>query len=105
MLRLLIAGATLLAASTSIASAMDCVSDNKYTDEFTNNCEYEVVISFRTVGGGCFMHETAKFSLKSGLTVSQPLLSETCGNVGNFNVEWVACKAAEYNSGACKLSF
>lgn len=98
-------GAILLIASTQLANAANCVSYNGQTDVFTNACTTDVIISYRTVGGGCFASNAEKFTLAKGRTSSQPLLSEYCGSSGNFSVEWNSCSVVEYESGACKLDF
>lgn len=105
MFKLSAVSAALFVASISAASAADCVSYDGLTDVFTSSCESAVVIEYRTVNGGCFMTERAKFTLNPGQSSSQLLLSESCGNGDSWTVDWVACDSAEYNSGQCKLSF
>lgn len=105
IMKILGLGAGLLVSSVGGALADDCVSDNKDLDEFTNNCPYDVIIAYRTVGGGCFEVDPAIFKLASGKSSVQPLLSTSCGNGNTFSVEWKSCNLAEYEKGNCKLDF
>ncbi|WP_428541407.1 hypothetical protein [Profundibacter sp.] len=98
-------GTILVTLSAASVFADDCVSNNKDLDEFANNCPYEVIIAYRTVGGGCFEVDKAIFKLAPGMKSIQPLLSTSCGNGTTFSVEWKSCNLTEYEKGNCKLDF
>ncbi len=103
MLKLSAVSVAFFAIAASGASA--CVVYETLTDTFTNTCETEQYIEFRTVGGGCYTEEAVSFSLKPNEAQSFPKLSEPCGAAEKWNAVFGWCDQAEFDAGTCKPKY
>ncbi len=81
----------------------ECISiDAKGT--FFNTCGRPVIVTFRTVGGGCFMNGPGSVTIAAnGHTASAANME--CDGRRPERGEWNVCDLAAWNRGACRLEF
>ncbi|KPU84398.1 hypothetical protein JI58_04155 [Marinosulfonomonas sp. PRT-SC04] len=103
MLKLSAVSLAFLAIGASGASA--CITVDKDTDIFTNSCDTPLYIEYRTVGGGCYTVKHGAASIKAQGEWHDPKLSEACGAVGKFHVNYAWCDQTERDDGTCKLNY
>ncbi len=80
--------------------ALACVKLNSNTGVFFNQCGYDVIVSFKTSGGGCFMNGNGTTTIKNGGS-SATAISQRCGNSYSWRNYWAWCKYSDWVEGTC----
>ncbi|SFT41470.1 hypothetical protein [Mesorhizobium sp. YR577] len=85
------------------ANAADCLSiEDRYF--FRNNCDYKVMFTFRTLGGGCFQKNYGTDTVGARRRVATAV-TQKCGGTRGKQIEYVACEYNAWTKNACRLTF
>lgn len=89
--------------SSGPANAADCLSiEDRYF--FRNNCDYKVIFTFRTLGGGCFEKNYGTDTVAARRRVTTAV-AQKCGGTRGKQIEYVACEYKAWAKNACRLKF
>ena len=103
MFKYMAAGLTVFVMAADGASA--CIGFDDATDTFSSSCSSKHYVEYRTVGGGCYSDAHGKMTLQAGQKMADPKLSQSCGSVGKWWVQYTWCEFSQWKNGSCKPKF